>query len=177
MRHGGTWRYRGVSEFDRRSSRSGGAGTHQRHPGFVVPWTRGDGRSYSAYALDETKLCISSRIWALPGPKWSAFCATNSGSRLSCPTYTTSFASSVWATAKHRSMRSINALNEISRRYADRWQRRLIQVSLPDVPELAVAPRDAFYAETEPVLLQKCGTDCGGVCHGLSAGYSDSAPG
>src|SRR5690606_18526145 len=40
-------------------------------------------------------------------------------------------------------------------RYAERWRRRPIRVSLPEVPELAVAPRDAFYAETEAVPLRE----------------------
>ncbi len=109
----------------------------------------------SAYALDETKLCISVKDLGITGAEVERILRDEFRIEVELSDLYNILCIISLGDTEESVDALIRALNEISRRYADRWQRRLIQVSLPDVPELAVAPRDAFYAETESVLLQK----------------------
>ncbi|QQE80374.1 aminotransferase class I/II-fold pyridoxal phosphate-dependent enzyme [Alicyclobacillus sp. SO9] len=49
----------------------------------------------------------------------------------------------------------IEALREIAHRYGDRPGHRVLQVDLPEMPELKMSPRQAFYSKTEVVPLKE----------------------
>ena len=49
----------------------------------------------------------------------------------------------------------ILALQDLSGEYFKNGKRNKVQVSLPKIPSLAISPRDAFYAETDQVRLEK----------------------
>lgn len=47
----------------------------------------------------------------------------------------------------------VKALNELSSEFHERAEKVHVQVMLPDIPLLALTPRDAFYSETEVIPL------------------------
>lgn len=117
------------------------------------PETIGD--RTSSYALDETKLCVSVKDLGITGVEAERLLRDEFRIEVELSDLYNILCVISFGDSQASVDALVAALGEISARCSDRWQSRPIQVRLPEPPELAVAPRDAFYAETESVPLRE----------------------
>ncbi len=102
----------------------------------------------SSYAYDPTKLCISVKDWGLSGLEVERILREEFNIELELSDLYNILAIVTLADKAENLHALVHALQAISRR-VDRTRPRKVRVHLPDLPQLAMTPRAAFYARTE----------------------------
>lgn len=109
----------------------------------------------SAYALDETKLCISVKDLGVTGIEVEQILRKEFNIEVELSDLYNILCIVTFGDTEQSVGALVDALEQIAERFADQRHERPVKVRLPEPPELAVPPREAFYAETETVPLRE----------------------
>jgi arginine decarboxylase len=116
------------------------------------------GKSSSRFALDPTKLCINVKDLAVTGIQVEGILRIDFGIEVEMSTMYSILCIVSIGTVEEDLLRLETALQSISERYSERAnESKPIRVCFPNmIPNRAMSPRDAFFAETETVPIHAC---------------------
>ncbi len=109
----------------------------------------------SSYDLDPTKLCVTVTGLGLTGAEVEVMLRERYGIEVELSDLYNILCLVTLADDEASIKALVNALREIAREHHARRPARPVEVRTPDVPPLAMSPREAFYAETEVVPLME----------------------
>lgn len=110
------------------------------------------GERTSSYDYDPTKLCISVKGWGISGAEVERILRDEFNIEIELSDLYNILAIVSLADEERNIDVLVNALQTIAGR-VDLSRPRKVHVQLPELPQLALTPRDAFYAKTESLLF------------------------
>jgi arginine decarboxylase len=112
-------------------------------------------KSSATYALDPTKLTISVKQLGIRGYDVEGMLREEYNIEVELSDLYNILCIVSWGDTESDTQALVDALSEIARTYRKNDHRITTEVSLPEMPTLAMSPRDAFYAKTEVVPIQE----------------------
>lgn len=106
------------------------------------------------YAFDPTKVPISARGLGISGYEFERILRQEHGIQVELSDLYNVLALFSIGDNQETAERLVAACRSIASRYKE-TSMRLVNSRVPDIPELAVLPRDAFHSETVPILLEQ----------------------
>lgn len=107
----------------------------------------------SSFDLDETKLCISVKGLGVTGIEVEGMLREEFNIEVELSDLYNILCLVTLGDTEHSVAPLLQALRVLSERYYAKTAANTVQVRLPELPELVLLPRDAFYAPTEVVPL------------------------
>jgi arginine decarboxylase len=112
-------------------------------------------QSSATYALDPTKLTISVKQLGIRGYDVEGMLREEYNIEVELSDLYNILCIVSWGDTESDTQALVDALSEIARTYRKHDHRITTQVSMPEMPTLAMSPRDAFYAKTEVVPIKE----------------------
>lgn len=112
-------------------------------------------QSSATYALDPTKLTISVKQLGIRGYDVEVILRETYNIEVELSDLYNILCIVSWGDTEEDAQALVQALREIAQTYRAQANPVTTQVSLPEMPKLAMSPRDAFYAQTEVVPIDE----------------------
>ena len=109
--------------------------------------------SPATFEMDPTKLLISVKDLGITGHEAEEWLRHNANIEVELSDLYNILCIVTIADTKKETNLLINALARLSKQFEDDAAIKEVQVNIPDIPALAMTPRDAFYAQTESIPL------------------------
>ena len=109
--------------------------------------------SPATFDMDPTKILISVKDLGITGHEAEEWLRHNANIEVELSDLYNILCIVTIADTKKETNLLINALARLSKQFEDDAAIKEVQVNIPDIPALAMTPRDAFYAQTESIPL------------------------